>query len=496
MAEQVTYSSATHLLNMLRERKISAEEMLELHLERLRELNPSLNAVIAVNEEAARKEARKADVELGAGRSRGALHGLPMTVKDAFEVVGMPTTCGLETLRNHVAENDADAVRQLRQAGAIIFGKSNVPAGAGDHQTYNTLFGRTVNPWSVEHTPGGSSGGAAAAVASGMSAAEIGSDIGGSIRVPAHFCGLYGHNPSFGLVPLRGHIPPTPGSVAELPMAVAGPIARSAFDLELLFDALAVPGDLDRKGKTWRLPPPRQLRIGDFRVAVWADNASYPVEPAYQAAIEEFADELRRVGAKVARIGPPIDPTESRELYALTLFGMWSGSLPDAVYESYASAACAGEDESSWAMLLSRGSTQSLRDWNRLGERREAVRYGWRRFFADYDVLICPATSVLSFRHKFVGSDHTSQLRARISVGSTEIPYLDLLLWPGVITLAKLPSTVVPLHRLVDGRPAGVQVVSDFLDDRTSLRFAQLLEQAIGGFRPPRGLVVGRFSGA
>jgi amidase len=490
MADPLDFATATQLLRMLQEREISARELLELQLSRVQKLNPSFNAIVALNEETAREEALRADIELSKGLSRGVLHGLPMTVKDAFEVVGMPTTCGLESLRNHRPDKDAAAVAQLRRAGAIIFGKSNVPAGAGDHQTYNTLFGRTNNPWSAAHTPGGSSGGAAAAVAAGMSPAEIGSDIGGSIRVPAHFCGVYGHNPTFGLIPLSGHIPPPSGSLAELPMAVAGPIARSAFDLELLFNVLATPSDFDQKGKRWSLPPPRQSRLGDFRVAIWADQASYPVDPTYLAAIDEFADELRRLGAKVSSVGAPVNPAESREVYGLTLFGMWSGGLPDDVYEKYASvAAGAASDDTSWATLLGRGSTQSIRDWNRLSERREGIRRVWRSFFADHDVLICPVTSALPFEHKFVGADHTSQLQATINIGGATICYLDLLLWPGVITLGKLPATAIPLHRLVDGRPAGVQVVSDFLEDRTTLRFAQLVEDAMGGFTPPPSLL-------
>jgi amidase len=332
-----------------------------------------------------------------------------------------------------------------------------------------------------------SSGGAAAAVAAGLSAAEIGSDIGGSIRVPAHFCGIYGHNPSYGLVPLAGHIPPPPGSLAELPMATIGPLARSAFDLKLMLDVMAMPTPSEIVGRPplARRAPREQIR--DFRIAVWADDNDYPIEPSYMAAIAEFTDTVRRLGAKVVTVSPPVNPEESREVYALTLFGMWAASLSDEIYEVYASAArTAPPDDRSWRALVGRGSAQSLRDWNRLVERREQMRQKWATFFEDFDVLICRVISALAFRHTPVGTDHTGQLRARVDIGSRSIGYLDLLLWPGVITLPKLPSTVVPLPHKVDHRPAGVQLVSAYLDDDSSLRLAQLLETEIGGFVPPQ----------
>jgi amidase len=381
---------------------------------------------------------------------------------------------------------DAEAVADLRRAGAIVYGKTNVPEGAGDHQTYNKIFGKTSNPWHLSRTPGGSSGGAAVAVATGMTSLEIGSDIGGSIRVPAHFCGIFGHNPSHGLVPLGGHVPPPPGTLSELVMAVAGPMARSAYDLELALEVLAMPSALDRKGRTWHLPGPRREKLSDFRVALWADDKGPAVDPAYLHTIHAFADDLRRLGVAIVDIRPPIDVDECIDVYAAILFGMWSASLPEQIYNVYAaSAADVKVSDRSWAARIGRGSTQRVREWNQIIEKRERIRQIWENFFSEFDILLCPVVATLAFEHDPSGVDHTAQLRRNVRVGNRQIPYLDLLIWPGLITLPKLPATVLPTGRFVDGLPAGVQIVSAYLEDRTTLRFAQLVEDATGGFLAP-----------
>jgi amidase len=480
------FAPAGQLARALRERKIGAVELLELHLARMRRVNPAINAIVVTDEEGAREQARRADEALAGGRILGPLHGLPMTLKDTFEVVGMPATCGIPALRNHLPKADAAVAAALRAAGAIIFGKTNVPEGAGDHQSYNAIYGLTRNPWNLERSAGGSSGGAAAALATGMTPLEVGSDVGGSIRCPAHFCGLFGHKPSYGLVPLFGHIPPPPGTYHEPIMEVAGPLARTAADLELALDAIASPNDLDAKGQVWRLPPARRQKLADFRVALWADAKHYPTDPAYLAAIHAFADDLRRLGAKVTEARPVIDPDESNELYVAALFGMWGGGLPDAVFDGYVAAA-RGLDphDKSWAARIGRAAAQSLRDWTRRLDRREHLRRIWEAFFREFDVLLCPVMSTVAFPHDTSGADHTAQMHRTIKVGKETRPYLDNLIWPGVITLVNLPSTALPMRHRVDGLPAGVQVVSAFLEDRTTLRFARLVEEALGGFVAP-----------
>jgi amidase len=481
------FSSAREQLRMLREKNIGAVELLDLHLARVKEVNPAINAIVALDEARARRDAECADTALARGKALGPLHGLPMTVKDVFEMEGVVTTCGIEALRNHIPGHDAAVLTALRDAGAIIFGKTNVPEGAGDHQSYNEIYGITRNPWNLDVTAGGSSGGAAAAVATGMTPLEVGSDVGGSIRCPAHFCGTFGHKPSHGLVPLYGHIPPEPGALRDIEMEVAGPLARSAYDLEILFDAIARPNDLDRKGKTWRLPKARHERLKDYRVALWADTKHYPVDPGYLDAIHAFASDLRRAGVTIDdRARPAIDPEESNETYIATLFGMWGGGLSEEAFQGYlkASAGLAPSDKS-WPARIGRAAAQTLRDWDRLQEKRARMRRAWEAFFADFDILICPVMVTPAFPHDTSGADHTAQLHRTMKVGNDSLPYLDNLIWPGLITLVNLPSTVAPTRHFTNGLPTGVQLVSGFLEDRTTLRFAQLVEEEFGGFIAP-----------
>ena len=346
-----------------------------------------------------------------------------MTVKDVFEMEGVVTTCGIPALRDYVPAQDALMLTQLRTAGAVIYGKTNVPEGAGDHQSYNAIYGITRNPWNLEVTAGGSSGGAAAAVATHMTPLEVGSDVGGSIRCPAHFCGTFGHKPSHGLVPLVGHIPPEPGALRDIEMEVAGPLARSAYDLELLFDAIAAPNDLDRKGRRWDLPKSRHNRLQDFRVALWADTKHYPVDPGYLDAIHAFAGDLRRAGVSIDETArPAIDPLESNEAYIATLFGMWGGGLSEEAFQGYVRAA-AGLDpaDRSWPARIGRAAAQSLRDWDRLQERRARMRRIWEAFFKDYDVLLCPVMVTPAFPHDTSGADHTAQLHRTMQVSGERL---------------------------------------------------------------------------
>ena len=231
--------SATELVALIRDRKLGSLELLDAQLARIDEHNGGINAVVAMDVEGAREAARAAD-DAPPDR-RGPLHGLPITIKDSWEVAGMPATCGFPELADHVPTRDAEPVALLRAAGAIPFGKTNVPFAAADHQSYNPVYGTTSNPWDLSRTPGGSSGGPAAAVAAGFTSLELGSDIAGSIRIPSHFCGIFGHKPSFGLVPRGGHVPPAPSRLTQGPLSVGGPMARSASDLELALDVLVAP---------------------------------------------------------------------------------------------------------------------------------------------------------------------------------------------------------------------------------------------------------------
>jgi amidase len=263
-------------------------------------------------------------------------------------------------------------------------------------------------------------------------------------------------------------------------------MARSAYDLELALEIVAKPNALDRKGRIWKLPASRCEKLADFRVAIWADEKGPAVDPAYLSKIHAFADDLRDLGVKIAETRPPIDVDECIDVYASTLFGMWSANLPEELFNVYAASATdVKSSDRSWAARIGRGSTQSVREWNQTIEKRERVRRIWENFFLEFDILLCPVVATVAFEHDPSGVDHTAQLKRTVRVGAKQIPYLDLLIWPGLITLPKLPSTVLPTGHFVDGLPVGVQVVSAYLEDRSTLRFAQLVEDATGGFMAP-----------
>ncbi|WP_092237055.1 amidase [Bradyrhizobium sp. Gha] len=486
--DDLCYFTATHQKALLASRRISTLELLELHLDRVKRVNPSCNAVVALDEEGARRQARAIDEGMARGEKVHALHGLPMTIKDSFAVAGMAATCGLEELRDYRPREDAVAVSKVRAAGAVIFGKTNLPARAADHQSCNTLFGLTRNPWDGERTVGGSSGGSAAALAAGLTSLELGSDIGGSIRVPAHFCGVYGHKPSHGLVSTEGHIPPPPGHSAPKELGVAGPLARSASDLELLFDVVLGTPDLEAAGAALRLPAARHDDLRSFRVAVWNDAQAYPLDDAYAATIEGLADDLARLGAKVNRQArPPIDAAASYDVYLQTLFGIIGGGLPPQAREGLLAAGETAES-GGYPRRVADAVRQSLSQHFAATEARHQLYRAWGRFFADYDVLLCPVTPTVAFPHDIERLDLAAQFTRRLKVNGGTIPYMDNLAWPGLVTVANLPATAIPTGRRVGRVPAGVQVVGPYLGDRTTLRFAQLVEQALGGFARPPGI--------
>lgn len=480
--------SATELLALLRTRKLSAIELLERCLARVDRYNRDFNLVVATDIEGARRAARQADEATARGDETGRLHGLPMTLKDVWEVEGMTATCGFPHLANHRPVRDADAVARLRGEGAIFFGKTNVPVGAGDHQSYNPVYGQSNNPWNPSRTVGGSSGGAAGAVAAGLTPLELGSDIGGSIRCPAHFCGVYGHKPSFGLVPMRGHIPPMPGALFAIELGVGGPIARSAQDLELALDVLAAPGELERGALRLEIPPSRQENLRHFRVALWADSTALGVDARCVAAIEEYAADLRRAGVHLERARPDFDPREVYKLYIEVLFSVFSGGMPDDALKAFADAAAGlAPDDDSYPSRIARAVRMSHHGFMALAERREQLFRAWRRFFESHDVLLCPIMPTVAFAHDHSGDEfgHVAQYHRTTLIDGVRRPYLDGLQWPGVITVANLPATALPTGRLIDGLPMGLQVVGPYLEDRTPLRFAQLAEREFGGFVPP-----------
>lgn len=480
----LAFRTATGLARALRSAEVSSVELLDLYAERVARLNPRINAVVATDWDAARKRAREADAALARGESWGPLHGLPMTIKDAYEVVGMPATSGAPELADHRPTTHATAVQRLIDAGAVVFGKTNLPLWASDLQSYNEVYGTTNNPWDVTRGPGGSSGGAGAALAAGLTPLELGSDIGGSIRNPAHFNGVYGLKPSHGLVPVRGHIPGPPGVLAEGDLGVAGPMARSAEDLDLALDVLASPDETHAAAWRLELPEPRAQRLRDFRVAAWLDDPLCPVDSDVRERLAHAVAALRDAGVKVdEKARPEIDAADSRGVYLRLLSSVTTAGVPPAVIERMREAATRlSPADDGLAANMTRGAVLSHRDWLSDNERRAKLRARWADFFRDYDILLCPAAPTAAFPH-----DHSNINTRTIRIDGKEHAYFDQIFWAGLTTLVYLPSTVAPVGLAASGLPVGIQIVSGFCHDRSTTAFARALGEIVGGFQVPPG---------
>jgi amidase len=477
------YRSATAMAQAVRAGKVGCLELLERHLARVGQHNPALNAVVVLDADRARARAREADAAIARGQSWGPLHGVPMTVKESFDVPGLPTTWGVPAHRDNVATAPAAAVEALLQAGAIVFGKTNVPLLLGDMQTFNEIYGTTSNPWDVERVPGGSSGGAAAALAAGMTALELGSDIGGSIRNPAHYCGVYGHKPSFGLVPQHGHW--IPGAHAVVDMSTCGPLARSADDLAAALGIVAGPEPIERPAWRLALPPPRRTALRDFRVAVMIDDPSCPVDHAVGAGVQAIAEAAARAGATVDDTArPPVDTARAYALYLQLLRGATGALLGrEAFDQARAQAARLDPADASVAARLLRGVVQDHRTWFQGHEERQALRAAWGAFFERHDVLLCPVVPTAAFPH----DQKRDRVDRRLLVNGREQEYNSQLFWVGLATLPYLPATVAPAGRTPAGLPVGVQIIGPYLGDRTTIELARLLAEVMEGFVPPPG---------
>lgn len=481
----IAFRSALELVIAIRNREISSRELLEHYLKRIERYNPAINAIVTLDVERARQQAEDADAALARGDNLGPLHGLPITIKDTIETAGLRTTAGAPIHSAHVPMHDAPAVARLKAAGAIVFGKTNTPVFAMDGQSYNPIFGTTNNPWDLTRSPGGSSGGSAAALAAGLTGLEIGSDIGGSIRNPAHFCGVYGHKPTYDIIPLRGHIPGPPGSLSGADIAVLGPLARGAKDLSLALSLLAGPDQED--GLAWRLelPSPRRGALRDYRVAAWLDDPACPIDAEVRNRLEATVEALRKEGVKVdEQARPALQFADALRTYLRLLWAATSPGLPPEMFQSLVDMASQlpWEDDS-YPAQLAHGTTQLHRDWLLLNEKRAHYRVRWAEFFRNYDVLFCPITPTAAIPH-----DHSEPMMARtLQVNGQLRPYLDIVAWAGVIGMAYLPVTMAPVGRTSQGLPVGVQVVGPYLADRTTIDFARRLTDVIGGFEAPPG---------
>lgn len=461
-------SSLVETVAALRARTVSSRELLATHLERIERLDGVINSVITLDVEAAANEAARFDQLRVRGERVGALGGVPITIKDAIATAGLRSTGGAVELRNHVPAEDAAVVATLRREGAVVFGKTNLPRWSADYQSYNEIFGTTNNPWDLTRTPGGSSGGAAAAVAMGFTPFEIGTDIGGSIRLPASFCGVYGHKPSFGVVPTHGYIDNLTHHRNTADVNVFGPLARSIDDLELVFGLIAGPNPDDAPGWTLDLPPTRSTHLKDFRIAAWFDDSLGTLDPALADVHDRMLSDLESAGARIDHeIRPGIDPLLAARL-GMVLIG---------------SATELSETADELTERRAAGDLLAHRDWDEMHRQRGRVRQAWTDFFSEVDVLLCPVTCVPPFEHLRT-PDGSNFSNGRLPDYGNR-PYRDLLYWNGLIGSAYLPVTTPPIGRTQSGLPVGVQVVAPYLHDRTALAFARCLAETIGGFESP-----------
>jgi amidase len=479
-----SFATATELSAALAKKQISAIELAQDAIGRIERHDTKINAICARDFERGLQAAAAADAARARGESRPLL-GIPMTVKESYNVAGLPTTWGFPAHKDFTPTADALTVARVKQAGGIILGKTNVPIGLGDWQSYNEIYGATNNPYDLGRTPGGSSGGSSAALAAGYGALSLGSDIGGSLRVPAFHCGIYAHKPTFGVVPFRGHTPPPfPPLPSNRDLSVLGPMARGATDLALLLDVVAGPDPLEG-GKAYRLtlPPPRHMDLKSFRVLVVETDPVMPVNAEVRAAIAKLLANLGKAGVTVSRESPLLpDFAASSRLYMRLLISLLAAnsSPEDYAAEQDKAAKLAPDDISLGAERL-RGATLSHRDWVIADAGRVRLRAQWRELFNHFDAVICPIMPTPAYPH-----DHSpDQEIRRINIDGTDHVYPDQLAWPGIATLPGLPATAIPIGLSPQGLPIGVQIVGPWLEDRTTLKLAELIEREFGGFVPP-----------
>ncbi|MDD3838898.1 MAG: amidase family protein [Phenylobacterium sp.] len=449
------YATVRQLRAALDAREVGAEELARAAIARIERLDGPINAVVIRDFERALAAARAADQALAAGE-RAPLLGVPMTVKESFGVAGLPHTWGAEGFRELTAAEDAVAVSRLKSAGAVILGKTNVPPMLADWQSANAIWGRTSNPWDLTRSPGGSSGGSAAALAAGFVPLEFGSDIGGSIRVPAAFCGVFGHKPSYKLVPSRGHgLPGLEGE--EAPLAVVGPLARTAEDLTLALDLVAGPDSDMAHAYRLELPPPRRPGLSGMRVLILDRHPAAATDGPILAALHGLGDELARVGATVLRSHPDLpDLTEATNAYLSLLNSVITRGRPDA------------QPISAHAYL------DAL-------DVQHRTRARWAAVFREVDIVLAPVFGSTAFPHTDAPWGERS-----LTIDGAETPYGAQLAWPSVALFGALPATAFPAGLSPQGLPIGLQAIGPFLEDRTPLAFVAAVERELGRtFQPP-----------
>lgn len=477
----IPFRSATALAALIKQKRIGSEELLDLYLARVDKHNPRANAVVAMDVAGARSRARAADTALARGNVWGPLHGVPVTIKDSFDLAGLPSTWGVPELKDRRPVGNAQAVQKYLDAGAVAFGKTNVAAYLIGWATVNEVYGTTSNPWDLERSPGGSSGGAAAALAAGLTALEIGVDFGGGVRNVAHYCGIFGHKPTYGITNSDGHV--MPGLANRPDLAVTGPLARSADDLELALALISGPEPEDAVAWQLGLPPARTSKLADLRVAVMLEDDQFPVDTEVQDRIQAVADFMARSGARVSdRARPAFDNAAAFRIFgSLLMAGLTRRRNDEAFWDrlSHLRARFMTTDQDGQAVE----KIFSHADWLELDSARQSLRRAWKAFFTEWDVMLCPAAPSVAVPHD---PRHAWHERKIVVKGRSTSP-ADPTFWGALATVAYLPATVAPAGFAKSGLPVGVQIIGPQYGDLLCIEVARQLERGFHGFVAPKG---------
>jgi amidase len=474
-----TYTTARAMIADLKSKRVSARELLDAHVSRNASVASSINAVVATDLVRAQRDAEAIDAARARGAVLGPLAGIPMTVKDGLDVENLPAASGNPA---YIARSkgciDAAVVADARKAGAVIWGKTNVPFMLGDFQSYNTIYGTTNNPHDLTRVPGGSSGGCAAALASGITPLEIGTDFGGSLRHPTHCCGVTALKPTWGTLSARGHIPPEPESYVEVDLGVVGPMARTIDDLKLFWSVL--------RGT------PEQLRreIKGACVAIWDTELGWPLAGEVKAGIARAAGALARAGAHVERTKPKIDGSQLMSYFLTILTAILSAGMPvemiaafETTREADRKLVASGGPGAAQALFRLRANA-SYREILRAGIRRRIDKERLAEFFGRYDAIVMPVAMVPAFPHVQDPGFNERML----DVDGRKIPYPALLNWIAIASVLHVPALAVPAAVTAEGLPVGVQILGPWNAEDRLFDFAAVIEEASGGFRRPASL--------
>jgi amidase len=475
---ELTFASLTQAAEAVREGRITSLELTEYMVQRIERFNAALNAIVTFTKTEALIRAKDADEALARGEIWGPLHGVPITIKDCFEVAGVRTTAGAMRFKDYIPEEDATTVARLKDAGAVILGKTNVPPYAGDWQTFNEIFGVTNNPWDLELTSGGSTGGGAAAVAAGLSYLSLGSDIGGSIRVPSIFCGLYGHKPTLNMLPYRGHIPRKQAPI----LTVAGPIARSPEDLKLALKVMGGPESEEAIAYSWSLPPARRSSLSEYKLGYVLDHPFCPLSGEVREAAQGTIEKLEgRVSSLVEGWPPGVDPVEQYTAYRFFHSSFYASFLKEEEFDGLRKRAKDQDGNREAFMALAWTAPQKV--FQKAHAERVESRATWQRYFEAFDAFILPASFTTAFPH-----DHSlPQNQRKIPTPEGLRNYEDLYFWITFATYNGLPATVAPIGTSSSNLPIGIQIIGPYLEDATPIDVAARTSDLFGGFKPPSG---------